>query len=165
MGRSNRHSVPQSIRRRLISGVTLLAHLACAFGFPLPYASAGRGACGTATCCCGNADECRASGCGCTHQAEPAIPKCCATKRPPVKACGAKGEAKSKPVRWTIGIAAQKCRGGQTHWISADLALPGPTPTDWRPSWPYCYSVPTALQVHFELTEAPIDPPPRTVVG
>jgi hypothetical protein len=166
-------TIPQldlrNLRRRAISSVTLLAYLACAIGFPMPDAAAN--ACGQTVCCCGTAEQCQSSGCGCTPAPKIEVPSCCSKKAEPVKAscCENKSlaanatDAKPKTIRWVVGMSAQKCRGGQSNWVSADVALPGPPPADWQPSWPYCHSLPID-HVHspFHL-EAPRDPPPRSV--
>jgi hypothetical protein len=149
----------RSLRRRLVSSVTLLAYLACAIGFPMPEVGAqSANGCGQAVCCCGTAVQCAASGCGCTPKVE--VKSCCKKKSEAVHSC-CSSDAKSKPVRWVVGMSAQKCRGGQTNWVSADVALPGPPPADWQPSWPYCYSLSVWHVRSPFLVEAPRDPPPR----
>jgi len=64
-------------------------------------------------------------------------------------------------MQWVVGISAQKCRGGATEWIHAQAALPGPLPTNWKPSWPFCHDVPVHHESHFMLAMDRLDPPPR----
>jgi hypothetical protein len=143
------------MRRRLISSVTLLAYLACAVGFPMPeMAARSPNSCGQQVCCCGTLEQCQASGCGCTPA--PVVNSCCAKK----STC-CEQDAKPKPIRWVVGMSAQKCRGGQSHWVSADVAVPGPPPADWQPSWPYCHSLSVLHVSSLFRAEAPSDPPPR----
>src|SRR2546425_589785 len=95
--------------RRLCSGVTLLAYLAVAIGFPVPDSSARSAhACGQAVCACGTAEQCKASGCGCPHSpakapAEPTpdadeqAPGCCSEAAPEPSCCKSSSPSK-KPV-------------------------------------------------------------------
>jgi hypothetical protein len=162
--------------RRAISSVTLLAYLACAIGFPMPDAAARAGsACGPqGGCCSGTAAQCHGSGCGCTPAPKGEIKTCCArTVAQATKSCcnkqtSTKAQSKeSKPtqIRWVIGLSAQKCRGGQTNWVSADVALPGPPPADWQPNWPFCHSLSVWHVQSPSLLEAPRDPPPRLAIA
>src|SRR4051794_24829252 len=81
-------------RRRLCSAVTLLAYLTSAIGFPIPVMVASPGStCGQQVCCCGTAEQCRASGCACPHHPAPTpapdvdpVPSCCAKKKSQAKA-------------------------------------------------------------------------------
>jgi hypothetical protein len=176
-------------RRRLCSGVTLLAYLVTAIGAPVPEAHGdGPNACGQQVCCCGTPEQCQASGCGCPHRAktptpdeapaeDEAPPSCCShdSKKPAVKSSCCVGEppapssekpkepSKSKPntVRWQIGMSAQKCGGGATTWLNAAPALPMQTPLSWQPSWPYCHSLPITHEYSFVLSTDLLDPPPR----
>jgi hypothetical protein len=166
----------RALRRRLCSGVTLLAYFIAAIGFPLPQTLAhAMNACGEQVCCCGTAVECKASGCGCSHETAPQPesepPACC--KEKPAASCRVKEapatheptksprNPKADTVRWVVGIAAQKCRGGATEWVSTAAALPTAAPLTWQPSWPFCYSLPVTHQSFFVLTADLSDPPPR----
>jgi hypothetical protein len=158
--------------RRLLSGVTLLAYVVAAIGFPVPQTPAQTGSgCGQQVCCCGTAVQCKASGCGCSHETapEPEIepPACC--KKEPAATCRVKempttkgpSNPKRDTVRWVVGIAAQKCGGGATQWVSTAAALPTPAPLTWAPSWPFCYSLPVTQQSCLFLSADLSDPPPR----
>lgn len=171
--------------RRLISGVTLLAYLVAAIGFPMPASSAtGANACGQRICCCGSETQCRASGCGCSHSSattdeettEPsAAPSCC--ESPPKPSCCAKSSPENpkpastpskgskktsgKSMQWVVGMSAQKCRGGATEWIHAQAALPGPLPALWIPNQPFCHYLSAYHETHFTLRLDRLDPPPR----
>lgn len=170
----------RSLRRRLCSGVTLLAYVVAAIGFPVPEAPAqSPHACGQQVCCCGSAEQCKASGCGCSHQTpetppEEQEPDCCSKKKATaepsccVKEKGTTQEPTKTPdkpkkntVRWVVGISAQKCRGGATQWLSADAALPMQAPLTWQPSWPYCHSLPITHEHPFAIAADVLDPPPR----
>ncbi len=52
---------------RLLSGVTLLAYLVAAIGFPVPESPAH--SCGQQACGCGTSEQCQAGGCGCSQRA------------------------------------------------------------------------------------------------
>ncbi len=166
----------RALPRRLLSGVTLLAYLVAAIGFPVPQAPAHAGnACGQQVCCCGTAVQCKASGCGCSHQTapEPEIepPACC--KKKPAATCRVKempttqeptktpGKPREDTVRWVVGISAQKCGGGATHWVSTAAALPTAPPLAWQPSWPFCYCLPITHKSCLFLSADLSDPPPR----
>src|SRR5437588_52489 len=93
----------RNLRRRLCSGLTLIAYLAAALGFPVPEGLAnehGSAACGPKMCCCGSVEQCKTSGCGCSHPApaadpipdEQTLPSCC-TKHPP-----SSGHVKKSPL-------------------------------------------------------------------
>jgi hypothetical protein len=184
----------RNLRQRLCSAVTLLAYLAAAIGYPVPETFASRGqtanGCGRQVCCCGSAEQCRASGCCCSHhtpvpqedvprQDEPA-PDCCSErpKAPPAakSSCSVREtpqspgaqEPKKTPtkskhasMRWVVGISALKCRGAVTQWVSAQAALPAEAPLCWQPIWPYCRSLPVSHDRSFVLTMDLPDPPPR----
>jgi hypothetical protein len=169
----------RSLRRRLCAGVTLLAYLVAAIGFPAPQTSAqARHPCGQQVCGCGTAQQCKASGCCCSHGAPQAPPAeqepagCCSKKKPAASCCvkessttqkpaKAPSKPKSNTVRWVIGVAALKCRGGATQWISADAALPMQAPVCWLPTWPYCHSLPVTHEDPFTVVADLLDPPPR----
>jgi hypothetical protein len=141
----------RAVRRRLCAGVTLLAYLATAIGFPVPAAEAKSASGGAAqVCCCGTPVQCKVSGCGCSHESEPEPPTCCTEKKP-----------KDDSVRWVLGMSAKKCGGGLSDWIQADVAVPMPTPITWQPSWPYCHSLPISHDSSLLLSANPLDPPPR----
>ena len=178
--------VGRILRRRLCSGVTLLAYLIAVIGAPVPETSGqSPNACGQEVCCCGTPEQCQASGCGCPHRGQlPApqealpeeedTPSCCSheSKKPAVKSSCCVREPstpsdvpiKSKPntVRWVIGMSAQKCRGGATTWLNAAPALPMQAPLSWQPSWPYCHSLPITHEHRFVLSMDLLDPPPRS---
>ena len=158
----------RAVRRRLCAGMTFLAYLAAAIGFPLPNADAKSPTGGVnQVCCCGTPIQCKASGCGCSHEPAPEPEPCCAKKLP--TSCCVKGstttkpatESKSDSVRWVLGMSAKKCGGGLTDWVHADAALPMPTPLTWQPSWPYCHSLPITQEFTLSLSANPLDPPPR----
>jgi hypothetical protein len=169
----------QSLRRRLCAGVTLLAYLVAAIGFPAPQTPAqSPHACGRQVCGCGTAEQCKAGGCCCSRGTPQAPPQeqgpadCCSKRKPAASACVKEAPSTQKPtkapskpkgntVRWVIGISALKCRGGATQWISADAALPMAAPIRWQPSWPYCHSVPVTHEHPFAIAEDLLDPPPR----
>lgn len=178
------------LRRRLCVGVTLLAYVAAAIGFPAPATSgpASPNACGQAVCCCGSAEQCKASGCGCPHS--PAQPppvespaSCCSKKVEEPTCCTqdidetVEPSCCSKPAstgpltnsarqsdlsfRWVVGISALKCQGAADTWVSAGAALPLHAPYQWQPSWSFVHPVPFT---HFSasiLATTPFDPPPR----
>ncbi len=169
----------QAVRRRLCGGVTLLAYLIAAIGFPLPQTLGHMAnACGQEVCGCGTPEQCKANGCGCSHdgsdaapqEPEPAdccsfkhvnaVPSCCAKKSTPEQMKTPK-KAKGNTIRWVVGIAALKCRGGPVKWLSAETALPTTAPLTWQPSWPFCYSLSLTHQSRFVLSADPSDPPPR----
>jgi hypothetical protein len=172
----------RSLRRRLCAGVTLLAYLAAAIGFPAPQTPAqAPHACGQQICGCGTQEQCKASGCCCSHGTPPAPPKeqepadCCSKKKSTASSCAEMtpgtpkpAKAPSKPkgntVHWVVGISALKCRGGATHWISADAALPMAAPIRWQPSWPYCHCIPVKHEHPIAIAEDLLDPPPRLEV-
>ncbi|MBI2806543.1 MAG: hypothetical protein HYX68_16300 [Planctomycetes bacterium] len=156
------------MRRRLASSITLLAYLAAAIGFPMPGWATAR----SASCCCGTVQQCQASACGCSHGTpgpiENAKPSCCSQRgQPEPKSCCEKKSdtkktpGKSKAIGWAIGMSAQKCQGGTTDWVHAEIALPGPTPMDWQPSWPFCHALSITHQHPFVLSGDRLDPPPR----
>jgi hypothetical protein len=86
----------------------------------------------------------------------PREPACCAKKtKEPTSAPAA------AVLRWTLGLAAQRCQGSTTLWTSTGAALPPTPPSVWSPavmavSW-LCWA-PTAGMV---LSVTPPDPPPR----
>ena len=178
------------LRRRLCAGVTLFAYLFAAIGFPVSEGASPSGAgsnqCGQAVCCCGTAEQCKTSGCGCSHHivqqpheptaSEAEVPSCCssASEKPAAESsCCSKGgspapsanknpgPSKKNTLRWVVGIAALKCRGGATQWISVGAALPMPAPTDWQPSWPFCHDIPVTHEHPFVIAEDHLVPPPR----
>jgi hypothetical protein len=169
-----RNPLPRALPRRLLSGVTLLAYLVAAIGFPVPQTPAhAANACGQQVCSC---QDCKASGCGCSHrppetppqETEPA--ECCSLKpaKAPSPCCAKKSFTAPKPtktpknsVQWVVGISALKCRGGATEWVSAGAALPTAAPLTWQPSWPFCYSLPVTHHSCFVLAADLFDPPPR----
>ena len=155
----------RSLRRRLCAGVTLLAYLIAAIGFPLPATSANSPhACGQAVCGCGTAEQCEASGCGCSHAPDPQEETpgdCCSKKKPTKSRCAPDKKVKSEPIRWVVGIAALKCQGGATQWVTTQAALPTAEPITWQPSWPYCHSVPILCERSFLISSDLLDPPPR----
>lgn len=170
-----RNPISAPRRQRLLSGITLLAYLACAIGFPMPEAfSYSASACGQQVCCCGSPEKCRASGCGCSHESPPPPaaqdddePDCCKQSSEDAPSCCVQQKAanqKPVPVRWVLGISSQKCRGGASNWVSTDVALPGPVPTTWQPSWPFCHTIFLPVAVPFKLAMASLDPPPRAHV-
>ena len=175
--------VGRILRRRLCSGVTLLAYLVAAIGAPVPETSGQTpNACGQQVCCCGTPEQCQASGCGCPHRGktpdqEEAPPSCCSheSKKPAANSscCVRENSPSSEPpsapskpkpntLRWMIGISAQKCRGGATTWLNAAPALPMQAPLCWLPSWPYCHSLPITHEHPFVLSMDLLDPPPRS---
>src|ERR1051325_1559736 len=142
--------------RRLIAAVTLLAHLAGTIGLPAPAASA-RTSCGQAAsaCCCGTAEQCRSSGCGCPHSpalvpVESEMPACCSKKanKPAEPSCCATLPPKSavKKVRWIPGIAAQKCRGGTLADPGQAAPLWIVAPFEFQQYWPLCDLVPISQE-------------------
>jgi hypothetical protein len=169
----------RALRRRLCAGVTLLAYLVAAIGFPAPQTPAqSPHACGQQVCGCGTAAQCKANGCCCSHGTTPAPPAeqepadCCSKKKPAAPCCVKESSTTQKPakapakpkgntVRWVLGISALKCRGGATQWISAEAALPLQAPVCWLPSWPYCHSLPVLHEYPFAIAEDLLDPPPR----
>ena len=155
----------RSLRRRLCAGVTLLAYIVAAIGFPLPAMSAkSPHACGQAVCGCGTAEQCKASGCGCSHVPEPPVETpgtCCSKKKPSASRCAPAKKAKSAPGRWVVGIAALKCQGGATQWVTPQAALPTAEPITWQPSWPFSHSVPILCEHPFLISADLLDPPPR----
>ncbi|HZZ77374.1 MAG TPA: hypothetical protein VFE62_02585 [Gemmataceae bacterium] len=148
----------QAIARRLCVAVTLLAYASTALGFPLPAGAASTASpdhgCGQRVCCCGTVEQCKTSGCGCSHDdpEESNEPTCC-VKKP----------TSAKPdLRWVLSISARKCSGGATEWVSAHAALPGAMPLTWQPSWPYCHRVPLTRHCIHVVTSDLLDPPPRS---
>lgn len=170
----------QSWRRRLVSTVTLLAYVLVVVGFPIPTTSASAASSssvrGQRVCCCGSEAKCRASGCGCSHSPLPE-PVVSSEKSEPTHSCcsrpiidmekPAQGHAKEarkpnpKLMRWVVGISALKCQSGGSQWVSMQAALPGPTPLNWQPNWPYSHTLMILQQYPFFADEAPLDPPPR----
>jgi hypothetical protein len=169
----------RNLRRRICSGVTLLAYLAAAIGFPLPQTFARQSnACGRQVCGCDSAEQCKARGC-CSQGTPQAPPEesepgdCCSKKKPVASCCTEKKPAAEEPtqpqtkpkegkVRWVIGMSAKKCHGGGTEWLNGDAAgLPMSLPTSWQPSWPYCHSVPILHEYSHVLSVDHLDPPPR----
>jgi hypothetical protein len=159
------------LRRRLCAGVLLLAYVVAAVGVPVPDAPAKSAhACGQQVCGCGAAER-EAGGCCCSHKAPETPPPeekpgdCCAKKKPAASKDNASPKAPTKPkqntVRWVVGISAMKCKTGTTHWLSADAALPMQAPATWRPSWPYCHSLPIINESPFAIAADLLDPPPR----
>jgi hypothetical protein len=159
----------RTLRRRLCAGVTLLAYLIAAIGFPAPQTSAQTtSSCGQQVCCCGSAAQCKASGCGCPHGGEAEPPKeeeagsCCVKKKQETSVTPkAPSKPKGSTVRWVIGMSALKCKEGATHWVSADVALPSPAPVTWQPSWPYSHTFTITHEHPFGIAEDLLDPPPR----
>jgi hypothetical protein len=145
------HPVRELWRRRLIAAVTLLTYVACAIGFPLPESAASAHGSRQHACGCCTTEVCGAEGGCCCSRPVPPAPSCCTN---PVPRTGTQ-------ITWVAGIAAQKCKGNATHWISADVALPGPEPTDWQPSWPYCHAIPVSNERPFVIAADHLDPPPR----
>lgn len=163
---SFRRNLPsRALARRILNAVTLLAYTACAIGFPVPEISAAPHACGQRICGCATAETCQSGGCCCkpaTAPSEESLPRCCKPKNQDHRPAKEPSANKAKLPRWLIGISAQKCRGGASLWIAADVALPGPLPTDWRPSWPFCFSFSVPHQSSLTLAADPSDPPPRS---
>ncbi len=184
-------------RRRIVSAVVLFAHVLGTIGVPMPVSSAhsASGPCGRAAsaCCCGTAEQCRASRCGCPHS--PAltpdatcaiaedVPSCCAAKAAPPaepKSCcaqpttpDAKPREPSKPqresdpdkVRWVIGISAQKCRGGTFAEAGETAPLWIVAPFTLRQYWPLCASIADIQQYPFSIAAEHLDPPPRSLAS
>jgi cell division septation protein DedD len=180
----------RNLRRRLISAVTLLGYLVAAIGFPVPESKASSNPCGERVCCCGSEATCQASGCGCPDSPlaphvelapqeapvvdgrspaphTPAAPRSCCSKstsestKPSVAPTGTPSKAQGNAFRWVVGIAALKCKGISTSWLSSGAALPSTVPFCWQPMWPYCHSLP--ITHHFPVVrgQKPVDPPPR----
>jgi hypothetical protein len=154
----------RAIARRLCVAVTLLTYLATAIGFPLPASVANAApaghVCGQRVCCCGTVEQCKTSGCGCSHTVEESnTPSCCVKKEEPSAT-----KRTAKPgVRWVLGMSARKCNGdGGTEWVSAHAALPGAMPLTWDPSWPFCHGVPLMHESVRIVTSDLLDPPPRS---
>jgi hypothetical protein len=146
----------RALRRRLASGVTLLAYLLAAIGFPVP---------GTPASAPASEHACGQGSCGCS--AEPAAGCCCCKLRTTAPSCCHTGKHNAKKatdgpsVRWVVGMSAQKCRGAATHWLSCGAALPIPAPLVWSPSWPFCHTLSVTHSTPFVWSSDPTDPPPR----
>src|SRR5437899_2585187 len=61
----------------------------------------------------------------CKEQKQTSTPACCAKK---------KKESPAHGVRWTLGMAAQRCQGSTAFWVNGALGLPPSPPTVWSPA-------------------------------
>jgi hypothetical protein len=64
-------------------------------------------------------------------------------------------------VRWVAGIAAMKCRGHSTIWVSTGSVLPAPARLDWQPNFDLAGWVGRHNDVASPRPAIPPDPPPR----
>ncbi len=183
-----RHSFWRSLRRRLCAGLTLLAYVMTAFGVPLP-ADAGPRPCSGAACGCAG-DECSKGSCCCSPQlAKPPPKKSCCTGAPgctmpccqhgtPTSGCPHDEQRPAQPpspdptdddaptsgVRWALGIAAMKCRGHSTLWVSAGVVLPAPAPRADRPPLDPAGWLSWSDDFAHAASPLPPVPPPRLAV-
>lgn len=177
----------RSLCRRVGAGLTLLAYVITAFGLPLPADSAARTA-GAAACGC-TGDECGDAGCCCAKHGRAARPaqqaKSCCTGQPgcTMPCCRHDAPTERSPqdhppapshdgessdddvpatgVRWVIGIAAMKCRGHSTLWVSAGVVLPPPVPCADSPALDPTGWLSWSSEISFTADLLPPIPPPR----
>jgi hypothetical protein len=167
------HFLPPSARRRLCSGLVLCAYLATIFGYPLPASSQSSADSSGATHECGcsaaaqrSGDCCCAARSSCPACVTPSVAptkkkSCCESPQQPVPTKPVGSSTAPVGVKWVLGIAAQKCQGLSTLWITTGAAIPPAPPLSWNPpvnflcwlSWPD-----TSI---CRLPVAPPEPPPR----
>lgn len=68
-------------------------------------------------------------------------------------------------IRWVVGMAARRCRGGITTWLTVDLALSGLKVTPWHLFRPFCESIPVKHLLPFLVVADVVDPPPRALAA
>ena len=112
----------RSLPRRAGRLVLLLVYLGTVIGFPLP--SSGREDSPTRACGCTALSQCEGQ-CCCCHAGDTAkVRPCCAG--------GSAGRATG--ARWVVGVAAQKCRGMSSIWVSLGAVFPAPPAASGRPA-------------------------------
>jgi hypothetical protein len=156
----------RTLRHRLYAGLTLLGYLATAFGIPIPAEaspSPSETAPESSKCGCATTDDCSTGSCCCSHRTKsPAVPKSIGTENvPPQSTHDDPEDSDSGGVRWVSGIAALKCRGHSTVWVSAGMVLPVPAPLVWRPQLVFSGWLSSSNHVAHSSCPIPPDPPPR----
>jgi hypothetical protein len=95
-----------------------------------------------------------------------AAKSCSSTRTAPSACCQTHAERPAKPStsqrgRWTMGLAAWRCQGLPTLWVSAGPVLPVPPPMAWSPDQPPLFRVPLGNAVAQRVPLHPLTPPPR----
>jgi hypothetical protein len=75
----------------------------------------------------------------------------------------AKDSPPASPIRlrWASGLAALRCHGLSTFWVSSGAVLPPPSLVSWEPFWPLVTSLAHRDAAPLSLRFRPPDPPPR----
>jgi hypothetical protein len=170
MPRFARRAFWYSHRRRFCAALTLVAYLATAFGVPMP--SDARSSSGKTACGCDAADVVAQGSCCCSAPKAPSRPSCCtvphaakhsAPDHPkPQPSADRQKVAPSGGVCWVIGMAALKCQGNSTLWVSAGLVLPAMPPVTWGPLLTFAGWLPSSEPIVRASNVVPPDPPPRS---
>jgi hypothetical protein len=63
-----------------------------------------------------------------------------------------------------LGIAAMKCRGHSTLWVSTGASLPAPATAAWQPILTFAGWLPTTSDHATSVRLIPPDPPPRSAL-
>jgi hypothetical protein len=95
--------------------------------------------------------------CACA-QHRPDAKGCCETASRPVEKSSTKASTGS---RWVVGVAALRCRGLTSLWLSAGAVLPPPATASWCPYWPLAGTLEVAGIAAPRLAQRPPAPPPR----
>jgi hypothetical protein len=183
MRRFIRKTLWRALRRRLPAALTLIAYLIAALGVPVPAES--RSGNGVKACGC-STEECHDGQCCCAPKPAPPKPTgtCCEHKpgcmmpccqhrppadppKPPVKPTEPQPPANedddaSGSVTVLVGIAAMKCRGHSTLWVSTGASLPVPAVVAWQPAFVLEGWMPTTSEHAGSINSIPPVPPPRS---
>jgi hypothetical protein len=169
MRRFGRKFFCSSKRRRYCAGLTLVAYLATAFGFPMP-SDAGSSS-SKAACCCDVSDVAAKGSCCCSSPKAVSLPSCCTVphaakhSKPddprPQQSGDNHKDVPTGSVTWVIGSAVLACSGQSTLWVSAGLVLPAPPPVAWQPQLVFAGWLPLSDSVVHVCNVIPPDPPPR----
>jgi hypothetical protein len=103
------------------------------------------------------------------HRAEPTAGRCCSAPSPARTCCHETTSPAAKPApsdgpagpRWVSGLAALKCRGLSTLWVSSGAVLPPPALLSWAPVWPPAGSLAYHDAAPLPVLSCPPEPPPR----
>ena len=88
----------------------------------------------------------------------PATKGCCSSRR--ADTCCQKGSDQGR-VRWTTTIAAWRCQGLPTIWVSGGAILPVPPHVSWSPELLPVSRIPSTSEIAWDVSRNPAAPPPR----
>jgi hypothetical protein len=64
-------------------------------------------------------------------------------------------------LRWSLGLAAQRCQGQSSHWTSAGAAIPPAPPVHWSPGTTAVGWLEPEISCLDDWPTSPPEPPPR----